>query len=476
MIVDDEERGRKALEWALINQDYRLEFASSGAEAIARASISQPDLILLDVMMPGMDGYTVCRRLRADPKLAEVPIIIVTALDDQGSLLNGLDAGADDYISKPFNFSELRARIHNMTSLNRYRKLLNERAQLHWLVDRSTNGYVTTNLDGKIEYLNATARLMLGIQPQEDLSQATFLEIARRNYHCQPADRWREYFNVKHPGDVENLYLVQPESERRTACWLEISFYVPPGVHNKRLIQLQDITEKVNREREVQKFHTVLAHKLRTPLVPIYSGMEMLANDLKSFSEEEIKQILTMARESASRLKQSIEEILDYIQTSTIAREGEGFKIEGIKEILAEISQQIMLAPEVLEIDPDLVGQETVLSKQGVEMILLELFQNAQKFHPDHRPNVKMHLSLHEGRAVRLLAIDDGLSLSPAALNRVLWPYEQFEKSTSGEVKGMGLGLPIAASLIWETGGNFLVYNRKDGPGMVIDIIIPLKL
>ena len=87
-------------------------------------------MILLDVMMPGMNGFEVCRRIRSEKQLAEVPILFLTALDDRQSLLNGLEAGADDFISKPFDRYELRARLLGITRLNRYRKLVTERKNL----------------------------------------------------------------------------------------------------------------------------------------------------------------------------------------------------------------------------------------------------------------------------------------------------------------------------------------------------------
>ena len=74
-----------------------------------------PDVILLDVMMPGMNGLEVCKRIRNDPQIAEIPIIMLTALDDRDSLLNALKAGADDFISKPFDRYELRARLMGIT-------------------------------------------------------------------------------------------------------------------------------------------------------------------------------------------------------------------------------------------------------------------------------------------------------------------------------------------------------------------------
>ncbi|MBN1887031.1 MAG: response regulator [Thermoflexales bacterium] len=129
LIVDDEQVGRDSLQVSLTAQGYELAFAASGAEALATAAELSPDLILLDVMMPGMDGFEVCRRLRADPHLAEVPILLITALDDRESRLQGLEAGADDFLSKPFDRTELRARVRTITRLDRYRRLLVERTQ-----------------------------------------------------------------------------------------------------------------------------------------------------------------------------------------------------------------------------------------------------------------------------------------------------------------------------------------------------------
>ena len=108
LIVDDEPSGRKNLKVLLMPQGYNIAVACNGAEALQLAAELLPDVILLDVMMPDMDGFEVCRRLRANPVLAEVPVIMLTALDDRSSRLEGIEAGADDFISKPFDRTELR--------------------------------------------------------------------------------------------------------------------------------------------------------------------------------------------------------------------------------------------------------------------------------------------------------------------------------------------------------------------------------
>ncbi|MBC7877812.1 MAG: response regulator [Anaerolineales bacterium] len=144
LIVDDEPAGRHTLESILEGQGYHLEMAANGAEALKKASQILPDVILLDVMMPGMDGFEVCRRIRNDPALAEIPIIMLTALDDKQSLLNGLESGADDYITKPYDRFELRARLLGITRLNRYRKLVDDRVHIEEAHSKLLSAYDAT--------------------------------------------------------------------------------------------------------------------------------------------------------------------------------------------------------------------------------------------------------------------------------------------------------------------------------------------
>jgi len=130
LIVDDIAANRYLLHELLDTGEYLLLEAPDGPAALEMARKAPPDLVLLDAMMPGMDGFEVCRRLRDDPRLGEVPIVMLTALDDEASRLAGLNTGADDFISKPFNRSELRARVRTITRLNRYRRITEMQEQL----------------------------------------------------------------------------------------------------------------------------------------------------------------------------------------------------------------------------------------------------------------------------------------------------------------------------------------------------------
>jgi two-component system, sensor histidine kinase and response regulator len=114
LIIDDEPDNFDVIETLLSDQDYQLHYAANGQEAIAFLETYNPSLILLDVMMPGIDGIEVCRQIKAISKWQAIPIIMVTALSAKSDLAYCLKSGADDFISKPVNAVELRARVHSM--------------------------------------------------------------------------------------------------------------------------------------------------------------------------------------------------------------------------------------------------------------------------------------------------------------------------------------------------------------------------
>ncbi len=114
LVIDDEPDNFDVISTLLSQQNYKLHYAASGQKAIDSLEIYQPDLILLDVMMPGVDGIQVCRQIKAMSKCQTIPIIVVTALDSKSDLARCLNAGADDFISKPINALELRSRVHSM--------------------------------------------------------------------------------------------------------------------------------------------------------------------------------------------------------------------------------------------------------------------------------------------------------------------------------------------------------------------------
>jgi adenylate cyclase len=131
LVVDDVALNVKLLADLLAAKGYRTCTAASGAEALAVLAAERPDLVLLDVMMPGMSGYEVCQAIRADPAQAMLPVVLVTALDPVEERAKGLDAGADDFLSKPVSQAELLARVRSLLRIKSlYDELLQQKGAL----------------------------------------------------------------------------------------------------------------------------------------------------------------------------------------------------------------------------------------------------------------------------------------------------------------------------------------------------------
>src|ERR1700704_1733705 len=120
LIVDDERRNAELLKVMLAPEGYVLMTASNGEDALALLADQQPDLILLDVMMPGMDGYQVAAKIKQNPATNNIPVIMLTALDDRNARMLGLNAGAEDFLTKPVDRAELCVRVRNLLRLKAY--------------------------------------------------------------------------------------------------------------------------------------------------------------------------------------------------------------------------------------------------------------------------------------------------------------------------------------------------------------------
>ncbi len=190
LIVDDTPAIHVMIAALLRDDPYQLENAYSGEEALVKALAVTPDLVLLDIMMPDIDGFEVCRRLRDMPEVSEVPIILVTALTDRASRLRGLAAGADDFVSKPFDQAELRVRIKTITRLDRFRRLLAERARFDRLVELAPDGVLIIDGDGAVQLANPAIVRLLGIESDAAVLGRQFSDFV------QPSERegWTEFF------------------------------------------------------------------------------------------------------------------------------------------------------------------------------------------------------------------------------------------------------------------------------------------
>ncbi|MCE5302415.1 MAG: response regulator [Planctomycetaceae bacterium] len=111
LVVEDEEDIRELVSYNLLKEGYQVAGVASGEDALTAVADKTPDLVLLDIMLPGLDGLSVCRRLKGDPRFASIPIIMLTAKGEEPDVVSGLNMGADDYVTKPFSPKVLLARV-----------------------------------------------------------------------------------------------------------------------------------------------------------------------------------------------------------------------------------------------------------------------------------------------------------------------------------------------------------------------------
>ena len=155
LVVDDQAPNRKLLTDLLRTKGYTVETASGGQEALVKVRASRPDLVLLDVVMPDLSGYEVCKIIRSDPDTGVLPIIMVTALDPTEERVKGLEAGADDFLTKPINVAELLARVRSLLRIKTFHDTVQAQA--------SELAQLNTGLEQRVqEQLRELQRLEIG--------------------------------------------------------------------------------------------------------------------------------------------------------------------------------------------------------------------------------------------------------------------------------------------------------------------------
>lgn len=474
LIVDDTPAGLEVLEDLLAPQGYQLFLAENGYAALETAVSQKPDLILLDVMMPGMDGFEVCRRLRQNPATAEIPIIMVTALNDQQSRLKGIEAGADDFLTKPFDRHELRTRVKMITRLNRYRRLVAERQKFEHVVNHAATGYIILDENEQIIFINHEAQRTLGqrFDAMDILPERPFRELMADSYRLEPASLWQTF---PHPlPEEQSRYLIRPETETFRGQWLQVNALpYDDGKGQNTLLTIINVTHQMEEVRDMRNFHRMITHKLRTPLIGLVSGLDVIGKWSKDLTPEQFAELMEIAHVSVERLQSQIEDILHYTRLPVLSQKSTRFSLAELPRLIGRIAMDVEVDTISLTGPDDMGDHEITPSAEMMELVLYELFENARKFHPQNMPEIDVHVS-RQGRMIRIGVTDNGRSLVPEQLEQVWIPYYQAEKSFTGEIPGMGLGLPVVASLVWQVNGQCRLYNRPDQPGVTAELILPI--
>ncbi|NJN65959.1 MAG: response regulator [Chloroflexaceae bacterium] len=471
LIVDDSPQGLKTLEALLSPENYQLYFSSSGPDAIEKAAKVHLDLILLDVMMPYMDGFEVCRHLRANSCLAEIPIMMITALDDRESRLEGLAAGADDFISKPFDRAELRMRVRTITRLNRYRRLMNERTRFQQLIELSPDGILIVDAAGNIHLANPSMVRLLRAENRETVMGQNLLTFVVCDHEAHCMDGLRRVISTPSqavcleivlqcsdgttvPVEVHAGYMLWNDAPTAQIIVRDITERKRAECENMRLMQelaererrLHDLVEKllVSQEEERRR----VAYELHDGLAQVASSAHQHWQTFASLyrpRSERSRQVLSRALELSQRVVKEARHVIaglrptvldDFGLASALRLEVETLRAEGWSITYEEASLWERLPPSI----------ETTFFR-----IAQEALNNIRK----HARTTRVRLGLFcQEHTIRLEVQDWGCGFDPSY---------QLEGSGPGERIGL-LGMQERMALL----GGTLSVDSHPGMGTLI--------
>ena len=181
LVADDIKQNVKLLRVILTASEFDVIEAYDGEEALEKAKSENPDLILLDIMMPKLTGYEVCQKLRANGTTKSIPIVMITALHEMDDRIKGIDAGADDFISKPFNKTELLARVKSLLRMRRIPAKEEETNILESVLSGLEEGVVVADGQWEVTHINQTAKELLDIHETDTANIDIQAHLSRLN-------------------------------------------------------------------------------------------------------------------------------------------------------------------------------------------------------------------------------------------------------------------------------------------------------
>lgn len=488
LIVDDEPINLATMEGFLSADGYDLHFATNGREACDKARELHPDLILLDVMLPEIDGFGVCRLIRQDPVIGRIPILIVTALNDQQSRLEGLRAGADDFITKPCSRDEVRARVRTIASLNRVRAIAEQRERFEQLYELSPAAIVLTDDAGVVLAANRQAEVSFGGCADRTL-------VGRRICSC---------FGMAEivagaVGAALRQQPLAPQELRRMEKGSEqvLSLRcapVPDGDRMLAMLVFDDITtevkarealEKMNgeledlvraRTRQLEDANTLLlsyanfvSHDLRSPLTVMKGYLDLLREETVEMPPE-ARSMIAKAHHASYRMAEMIQNIL---QLAHEAHEHDAACLPPLDPtpVLNHLLSHIR------EIAPNPRTKYTIhpLPEVGVSGALLDrvffnLLANAVKFAADQPvPHVEVGSVPHEDGVV-LFVRDNGIGFDARDTDKLFLEFTRLD--TARKTDGLGLGLSLVARLLQANKGRIWAESRVGG-GATFYVLLP---
>jgi len=452
LIVEDSPTQAEKLRYLIEQKGYSARVAANGQMALEMIGDRKPNLVLSDVVMPEMDGYTLCQTIKEDPRWRDVPVILITSLSDPKDIVRGLECGADNFIHKPYSNSYLLTRIEYV--------LMNQELR------------AGKNMDvGIVLYLNKQKHFINSQRQQ-------ILDLLISTY--------------------EQAILVNEELRQREGQVIELNMrlaqYTTELEETNRVIAAKNI-ELEHASRAKSEFLANMSHELRTPLNAILGFSEAMKDGLVGPLEAEQKEYITDIFNSGSHLLSLINDILDLARIEagklelepTLTDVGELLRTNLAVVRERAMTHSIRLTLEIESLPPILVDQ------RKFKQIVFNLVSNAVKFTPDggdvivslRRLSREQLADMLEAEStspaalaaedyIELSVMDTGIGMGASEIERLFQPFVQLDSGFSRKFEGSGLGLAIVKQLVDLHCGTLEV-KSKLGQGSQFIVYLPSR-
>lgn len=503
LVVDDEPENTRILKRILTEQKFNVISAISGIAALELINIKQPNLVLLDVKMPGLSGLEVCKRIKSNPQTKDLPVIFVTGADTIEDKTKGFEAGGVDYLSKPFQAEEVILRVNNILEISfLQRELTNEMRRYNQLSEQSRSFTWEVDSEGLFTFVNYISEIVTGYKPEELMLKKYFYDLCPEDERSKFTKNAFLFFDERQEFiNLENRIL----KKDGRVIWVSTNA-IPIFDYKGNLSGYRgtdtDITELIDnqnalREKQEQllmaerernetldysmklkdEFLSLISHELRTPLTVINAAIQALELVCKNELSDKAKGYLNTIQQNSNRQLKLVNNILDN------ARLGEGhFKMNKKNIDIVQLTKKITEATTIfaeqkgvkLSFSSLLIEKTIGIDDEQYEKILLNLLSNAIKFTPTGKSIlVKISEKTVKGKAKVCIQVkDEGIGIPSDKKGLIFEKFGQVDSSHSRQSEGSGIGLSIVKMLVEMHDGEITV-ESKEGLGSTFTLILP---
>jgi PAS domain S-box-containing protein len=473
LMVDDIPKNLQILGSILGANEYLITPAMSGEQALARVEQLMPDLILLDVMMPGIDGFETCRQIKANPKTKEIPVIFLTAKTETVDIVQGFNVGAIDYVTKPFQAEELLTRVKTQISLKQknnelkvlYDELKKSEKKYKGLFDTSIDGIIRIDASYEILDINPGAKTLLGLSSDSWPVFTNFFNNDVQNQFKSIVEKQVMQNGYSEPFDCQLL------QESNIKIPVEIRLWRSSKKDSDLWILIRDISERKVMEQLREDIDRIMRHDLKNPLSGIIglSDMLMMYDNLNDDQNTWIKQIHASGRQALEMIDHSLDI----------------FKMEqgryqflpipcNMVPILKKIANDFYQLTNTKNLDLQFFINDSSMNdkdiytvfgeKRLLESLLANLIKNAIEASP---ANESITVTLKAEPEMHRLIIHNKGVIPKEMRDRFFEKY-----ATSGKKSGTGLGT-YSAMLIAQTHKGDIQFQSNEDEGTFLHVLLP---